>query len=85
MHSCYHCKSVWDDRILRHEIIQATDLPFPVKNSFKGAADDLTLQTRDAFRKLGWEFGGCVYIVLRCPSCQSPAYALLKPLPKIRL
>jgi len=71
------CGEPWDVYGLKWEIIQETDLPEKIKKDFVEYENgrnphqfELTQLIREAFKREGWEFGGSLLVVRRCPCCK---------------
>ena len=72
---CTTCGEPWDVYHLRHDAIFETDLTHAEAETWRELSQTLRLSPRyrEKFRAVGYEFGGSVMNVLRCPACPKDA------------
>ncbi len=72
---CTTCGEPWDTYHLRHEAIYETDLSHVEAKAWTGLSPETRLlpRYREKFRAVGFEFGGSVLNVVRCPACPKDA------------
>ena len=72
---CSACGEPWDTYHLRHDAIYETDLSHAEARAWTGLPPQLKLldRYREKFKAIGYEFGGSVMNVLRCPCCPKDA------------
>lgn len=73
-----HCSTYsepWDVYHLQHEAIHETGLTTEEAKAWSQMPKDVKMNTRyrQEFRDAGWEFGGSVINVTRCPACPKGA------------
>jgi hypothetical protein len=68
---CTTCGEPWDAYHLRHDAIFETDLSPAEAKAWTQLSSHLKLldRYREKFRGIGFEFGGSVLNVVRCPAC----------------
>ena len=68
---CTTCGEPWDVYHLRHDAIFETDLSHAEAKAWTGLSPNLKLSDRyrEKFKAIGYEFGGSVLNVMRCPAC----------------
>ena len=71
---CSRCGASWDMDYLRCNLVQETDLPRILQLVFRGR---LLRGYREAFRRLGWEFGRTIYRIRKCPACPDESMSVL--------
>lgn len=72
---CTTCRELWDVYHLRHDAIFDTTLDYAEAKAWTQLPPKLRLQDRyrEKFREIGFEFGGSVLNVVRCPACPKHA------------
>ncbi len=72
---CTTCGEPWDVYHLRHDAIFETDLSHDEAKAWTELSQALRLRPRyrEKFRAAGYEFGGSVLNVIRCPACPKGA------------
>jgi hypothetical protein len=72
---CTTCGEPWDVYHLRHEAIFETDITHAEAKAWTKLSQSLRLiqRYRQKFRAIGYEFGGSVMNVVRCPACPKDA------------
>ena len=72
---CTTCGEPWDVYHLRHDAIFETDLTHAEAKAWTELSPALRLNPRyrDKFKAAGYEFGGSIMNVLRCPGCPKGA------------
>ena len=72
---CTTCGEPWDVYHLRHEAIFETDITHVEAKAWTKLSQSLRLiqRYRQKFRAIGYEFGGSVMNVVRCPACPKDA------------
>ena len=72
---CSTCGEPWDVYHLRHDAIFETDLSHAEAKAWTELSPQLRLQDRyrEKFLAVGYEFGGSVLNVMRCPACPKGA------------
>ena len=72
---CTTCGEPWDVYHLRHDAIFETDLTHAEAKAWTELSQELRLNQRyrEKFRAAGYEFGGSVMNVVRCPACPKNA------------
>ena len=72
---CTTCGEPWDVYHLRHDAIFETDLTHEEAKVWTELSPQLRLNSRyrEKFKAAGYEFGGSVMNVLRCPCCPKNA------------
>jgi len=72
---CTTCGEPWDVYHLRHDAIYETDLTHEEATAWTGlsATSRLSSRYREKFKAAGYEFGGSMMNVLRCPGCPKDA------------
>ena len=72
---CTTCGEPWDTDHLRHDAIYETDLDPAEAKAWTGLSLKFKLQDRyrEKFKAVGFEFGGSILNVLRCPACPKEA------------
>ncbi len=72
---CSTCGEPWDIYHLRHDAIFETDLSPEEAEAWRSlsANERLAPRYREKFRAAGYDFGGSIYNVRRCPCCPSDA------------
>ena len=76
---CTTCGEPWDAYYLRHDAINKTDLSHAEAKAWTQLSPKVKLlgPYREKFKAVGFEFGGSVLNVMRCPACPKGA----KPAP----
>ncbi len=72
---CTTCGEPWDVHHLRHDAIHETDLSLAEAKTWTQLSPQVKLldRYREKFRAIGYEFGGSILNVLRCPACPKDA------------
>jgi hypothetical protein len=72
---CTACGEPWDVYHLRHDAIFETDLSPAEAKAWTELSPNLKLQERyrEKFKAIGYEFGGSILDVMRCPACPKGA------------
>jgi hypothetical protein len=72
---CTTCGEPWDVYHLRHDAIFETDLTHAEAKAWTELSPALRLNSRyrEKFRAIGYEFGGSIMNVIRCPACPKDA------------
>ena len=72
---CTTCGEPWDVYHLRHDAIFETDLTPAEAKAWTELSQSLRLNNRyrEKFQAIGYEFGGSVINVIRCPACPKDA------------
>ena len=72
---CTACGEPWDVYHLRHDAIYETDLSPAEAKTWTQLSPPLKLNDRyrEKFKAAGYEFGGSILDVLRCPACPKDA------------
>ncbi len=72
---CTTCGEPWDVYHLRHDAIYETDLDPAEAKAWTELPPKFKLQDRyrGKFKAVGFEFGGSIINVLRCPACPKDA------------
>ena len=72
---CSTCGEPWDTDHLRHDAIFETDLDPAEAKAWRSlsAKERLSPRYREKFRAAGYEFGGSILDVMRCPCCPKSA------------
>jgi hypothetical protein len=72
---CTTCGEPWDVDHLRHDAIFETGLTQAEAKAWTELAPSLRLteRYREQFKAVGYEFGGSILNVLRCPGCPQDA------------
>jgi hypothetical protein len=72
---CTTCGEPWDVYHLRHDAICETDLSAEEAKAWAALPPEKRLSRlfRDRFLTAGYEFGGSMMILLRCPACPKGA------------
>ena len=72
---CTTCGESWDVYHLRHEVIYETDLSHAEAKAWTQLSPHVKLldRCREKFKSIGYEFGGSVLNVMRCPACPKDA------------
>ena len=72
---CTTCGEPWDVYHLRHDAIYETDLSHAEAKAWTELSPPVKLldRYREKFKAVGYEFGGSVLNVLRCPACPKDA------------
>ena len=72
---CSTCNEPWDAYHLRHDAIFETDLAHAEAETWGGlpSSQQLSNRYRDKFKAAGYEFGGSILTVQRCPGCPKGA------------
>jgi len=72
---CTACGEPWDVYHLRHDAIYETDLSPAEAKTWTQLSPPLKLNDRyrEKFRAVGYEFGGSILDVMRCPACPKDA------------
>ena len=72
---CTTCGEPWDIYHLKFDAIYETDLDTAEAKAWTELSPKLKLQDRyrEKFKAIGFEFGGAVLNVLRCPACPKHA------------
>ena len=72
---CTTCGEPWDVYHLRHDAIFETDLTHAEAKAWTELSQQLRLHSRyrEKFKAAGYEFGGSVMNVIRCPWCPKGA------------
>ena len=72
---CTTCGEPWDVYHLRHDAIFETSLCYTEAKAWTQLSPQLKLRDRyrEKFRASGFEFGGSIVNVLRCPACPKGA------------
>lgn len=82
---CLNCREPWDTYHMRHDAIWDAicdgglwpDLigddadQMKVKLHERWPEQKLIPEVREAFERVGWEFGGSVLVIHRCPCCKN--------------
>ena len=68
---CTTCGAPWDVYHLRHDAIYETDLSHAEAKAWTALSPQLKLldRYREKFKAVGFEFGGSILNVMRCPAC----------------
>jgi len=68
---CTTCGEPWDVYHLRHDAIHETDLSHAEAKSWTQLSPQVKLldRYREKFKVAGYEFGGSILNVMRCPAC----------------
>ena len=68
---CTTCGEPWDVYHLRHDAIFETNLSNSEAKAWTELSPNLKLQERyrEKFKAVGYEFGGSILNVMRCPAC----------------
>lgn len=68
---CTTCGEPWDVYHLRHEAIFETSLSHAEAKAWTALSPKLRLldRYREKFRAIGFEFGGSIFNIMRCPAC----------------
>ena len=72
---CTACGEPWDVYHLRHDAIYETDLSHAEAKAWTQLSPPLKLNDRyrEKFKAAGYEFGGSILNVRRCPACPKDA------------
>ncbi|MDE2102162.1 MAG: hypothetical protein KGL39_33255 [Patescibacteria group bacterium] len=72
---CTTCGEPWDTYHLLHDAVYETDLSHAEAKAWTQLSPKLKLfdRYREKFRAIGFEFGGSVLNVIRCPACPKDA------------
>ena len=72
---CTTCGEPWDVYHLKHDAIFETDLSPAEAKAWTELSPDLKLKDRyrEKFKAAGYEFGGSILDVMRCPACPNDA------------
>jgi len=72
---CSTCEEPWDIYHVRHEAIFETGLRTEETQAWQrlSRTEKLTATYRQLFRQVGWEFGGSIVNIIRCPACPKDA------------
>jgi len=72
---CTTCGEPWDVHHLRHDAIFETDLAHAEAKAWTELSPKLKLapRYREKFKAAGFEFGGSILNVIRCPGCPKEA------------
>jgi len=72
---CTTCNEPWDADHLRHDAVFETGLCYTEAKYWTALPPKTKLlgRYREKFRAIGFEFGGSVLNVLRCPACPQDA------------
>jgi len=72
---CTTCGEPWDVYHLRHDAIYETDLSHAEAKAWTQLSPQVKLldRYREKFKAAGYEFGGSVLNVMRCPACPKDA------------
>jgi hypothetical protein len=72
---CTTCGEPWDVYHLRHDAIFETDLTHADAKAWTELSPKFKLRDRyrDKFKAIGYEFGGSILNVMRCPACPKDA------------
>jgi hypothetical protein len=72
---CTTCGEPWDVYHLRHDAIYETDLSHAEAKTWTQLSPHLKLldRYREKFKATGFEFGGSIVNVMRCPACPKDA------------
>jgi hypothetical protein len=72
---CTTCGEPWDVDHLRHDAIYETDLDRAEAKAWTGLSPKMKLSDRyrEKFKTVGFEFGGSILNVMRCPACPKHA------------
>jgi len=72
---CTTCGEPWDVYHLRHDAIYETDLSHEEAKAWTRLSPQVKLldRYREKFRAVGYEFGGSILNVIRCPACPNDA------------
>jgi hypothetical protein len=72
---CTTCGEPWDVYHLRHDAIYETDLSHAEAKAWTQLSPQVKLldRYRQKFRAIGFEFGGSILNVMRCPACLKDA------------
>ena len=72
---CSTCNEPWDAHHLRHDVIFETDLTSGEAEAWGKlpSSQQLSRRYREKFSALGWQFGGSMLNVVRCPGCPRDA------------
>ena len=73
---CTTCGEPWDTYHLMHEAIHDTEIPTEEILEWRKLPSNQRLgdRIREEFVEAGWQFGGSLMNVIRCPAC--PAHSL---------
>ena len=68
---CTTCGEPWDAYHLRHDAIFETGLSYEAAKAWTGLPSSAQLRDhyRAEFKTIGYEFGGSIFNVMRCPAC----------------
>src|SRR2546422_3139338 len=68
---CSSCNEPWDAYHLRHDAIFETDLDPAEAHAWRSlrSSEQLSRRYRQKFKAAGYEFGGSILNVRRCPCC----------------
>ena len=68
---CSSCNHPWDAYHLRHDVISETDLDSAEAYALRNlpSSQQLSRQYRDKLKAVGYEFGGSILNMQRCPCC----------------
>ena len=72
---CTTCGEPWDVYHLRHDAIFETDLSHAEAKAWTELSPNMKLMDRyrEKFKAIGYEFGGSILNVMRCPVCPKDA------------
>jgi hypothetical protein len=72
---CTTCGEPWDVYHLRHDAIFETDLSPAEAKAWTELPPELRLRDRyrEKFKAVGFQFGGSILNVMRCPACPKDA------------
>jgi len=72
---CTTCGEPWDVYHLRFDAIYETDLSHAEAKAWTALSPPLKLRDRyrEKFKAIGFEFGGSILNVMRCPACPKDA------------
>ena len=72
---CTTCGEPWDVYHLRHDAIYETDLSHAEAKAWTQLSPQVKLlvRYREKFKAVGYEFGGSILNVMRCPACPKDA------------
>lgn len=72
---CTTCGEPWDIHHLRYDAIFETDLSHAEAKAWTELSPKLKLldRYREKFKAVGYEFGGSILNVMRCPACPKGA------------
>ena len=72
---CTTCGEPWDVYHLRHDAIYETDLSHAEAKAWTQLSPQVKLldRYREKFEAIGYEFGGSILNVMRCPACPKDA------------